>query len=290
LSRSVADDLSQLRAWSMHLRDCGERIVKHGQRVHIFNLYTGEVGNPACPRYNRTFPSYPWSGLRLVALLLIIAAVFGTMALVIIDKLRPTPVIVDVRTPDPERLLSYSFTVQKDPKRYPGSTPSLLSGEPIFKAGDQVRLNVSSSQAGYLYIINEGPAQSNGLPDFNVLFPSATTNGGSAEIKPYQPIQIPEQSQRPDQDWFFFDEQEGEEKIWLVWSERLVPELEAVKGRANPRDRGVINDKNQIESVAQYLARHSASKPEVKKDEITKQLTLKSKGEVLVGLMKLEHH
>jgi len=46
LSETVADELSHLIEWSRYLRDYGERIDKHGYRMHIFNLYTGEVGNP----------------------------------------------------------------------------------------------------------------------------------------------------------------------------------------------------------------------------------------------------
>jgi hypothetical protein len=69
-----------------------------------------------------------------------------------------------------------------------------------------------------------------------------------------------------------------------------VPELEAVKGLANPKDEGVIRDRNQIRSVAQYLAAQSATKPEIEKDEVNKQTKLKGKGEVLVWLVELEHH
>jgi TolB-like protein/class 3 adenylate cyclase len=49
LSRHVAEDLEQYGQWQPHLHDLGECEVKHGVRVHIFNLYTEEVGNPALP-------------------------------------------------------------------------------------------------------------------------------------------------------------------------------------------------------------------------------------------------
>ncbi|MGH9845807.1 MAG: protein kinase domain-containing protein [Blastocatellia bacterium] len=199
----------------------------------------------------------------------------------------------DVRPPAsviaPERRLIYSLTVMKDPKRYPNSQPFQLPGATIiFEAGYQVRMNVSSPQAGYLYVINEGPKQTNGRPDFNVLFPDTLANGGSAAIAANQTIRIPQPSGKPEQDWFTLDDkEEGVEKIWLVWSERSVPELEAVKRWANPKDGGAIGDPGQIESVARYLAAHSAPAPEVKEDE--EQTTLKSRGEVLVGLVKVQH-
>ncbi len=47
MSREVAGLLSQVGAWPIH--DLGECEVKHGQRVHLFNLYTDEVGNPRLP-------------------------------------------------------------------------------------------------------------------------------------------------------------------------------------------------------------------------------------------------
>jgi TolB-like protein/class 3 adenylate cyclase/Tfp pilus assembly protein PilF len=50
LSRHVADDLAQYRRWQPHLHDLGEVEVKHGDRLHIFNLYTDELGNPAVPK------------------------------------------------------------------------------------------------------------------------------------------------------------------------------------------------------------------------------------------------
>ena len=49
LSKRVAEDLEQHSKWRSHLQDFGECEVKHGVRVNVANLYTGEVGNPALP-------------------------------------------------------------------------------------------------------------------------------------------------------------------------------------------------------------------------------------------------
>jgi hypothetical protein len=48
-SKRVADDLSPYRQWSLCLHDLGECEVKHGVRLHLFNLYTHEFGNPDVP-------------------------------------------------------------------------------------------------------------------------------------------------------------------------------------------------------------------------------------------------
>ncbi len=50
VSKVVADVLAQLSTWGMVvLQDLGETEVKHGVRVHIFNLHTNDVGKPELP-------------------------------------------------------------------------------------------------------------------------------------------------------------------------------------------------------------------------------------------------
>jgi hypothetical protein len=217
--------------------------------------------------------------IALIALILAVAAIPAVM-------FWPSspPVSSTAPTTPPaaasERAIAYSVTVQKDPKLYPDKKPFQLPGEVVFSAGDRVRFTFTSQQSGFLYIINEGPAG-----DLNSLFPSETANNSSAEIKVAQQIQIPERG-----DGFIFDAEEGTEKLWLVWSANAVAELEAVKRWANPKDRGEIKDAMQITALRQFLAKHSASAPETIKDEDKKLTALKSQGEVLVKLIKLEHH
>ncbi len=49
LSKRVAEDLSQYTRWKPLLHDLEEVEVKHAVRVHLFNLYTDDVGNPVLP-------------------------------------------------------------------------------------------------------------------------------------------------------------------------------------------------------------------------------------------------
>ncbi len=49
LSQHVADDLKHYRQWQPLLHDLGECEVKHGVRIHVINLYDGELGNPELP-------------------------------------------------------------------------------------------------------------------------------------------------------------------------------------------------------------------------------------------------
>src|SRR6185503_4942379 len=50
LSKHVADDLVEYRHWQPYLHDLGECEVKHGLRLHLFNLYKDGIGNIARPQ------------------------------------------------------------------------------------------------------------------------------------------------------------------------------------------------------------------------------------------------
>jgi serine/threonine protein kinase len=184
-----------------------------------------------------------------------------------------------------ERVLNYAIIMQKDPQRYPGSKPFQLPGEVVFSPGDRVRLTFSSPQSGLLYVINESPALAGGASAFNILFPSPTSNNGSAQLAANQPVQIPERG-----DGFIFDAEEGTEKLWLVWSATAIDELEGLKRWANPQDKGEIKDANQATSLRQFLTRQATPAPEIQRDDESKQTTLKARADTFVKLIKLEHH
>jgi eukaryotic-like serine/threonine-protein kinase len=50
LSKPVADVLAQVTSWRPAVHDLGEAEVKHGVRVHIFNLCKDGAGNPQIPK------------------------------------------------------------------------------------------------------------------------------------------------------------------------------------------------------------------------------------------------
>jgi class 3 adenylate cyclase len=50
VSSAVAEVLRQLGSWTDSLHDLGEAEVKHGLRLHLFNLYDRDFGNPEVPR------------------------------------------------------------------------------------------------------------------------------------------------------------------------------------------------------------------------------------------------
>jgi TolB-like protein/class 3 adenylate cyclase/Flp pilus assembly protein TadD len=89
LSSHVADDLSQYRHWQPHLHDLGECEVKHGLRLHIFNLYKDNLGNPRVPEKlkrrkwkHKSAVVHPVSPPRWPKFLVAAALVVATLALI----------------------------------------------------------------------------------------------------------------------------------------------------------------------------------------------------------------
>jgi len=99
-----------------------------------------------------------------------------------------------------------------------------------------------------------------------------------------QQVEIPRQS------WFQFDAEQGTEKLWLIFSGKEVPELEAVKQFANPKDQGLIKDTGLQARVEEFLAGNSAAKPMVEKNDELKETSLKIAAPIMVHLIRLEHH
>jgi hypothetical protein len=66
-----------------------------------------------------------------------------------------------------------------------------------------------------------------------------------------------------------------------------VGELEAVKGAVNPKDKGVINDQNQLHAIRELLKKHSQAKSEINTNEINKQTDVKDSANLLVHPVEL---
>jgi inactive STAND/Adenylate and Guanylate cyclase catalytic domain len=57
VSRAVADVMHHVSGWAEYLHDLGEFKVKHGVTINIYNLYTGECGNPNPPERSHLQPA-----------------------------------------------------------------------------------------------------------------------------------------------------------------------------------------------------------------------------------------
>src|SRR5215470_2342609 len=49
VSKHAAEDLEQYDQWQPYLHDLGQCEGKHGERLHVVNLYNNEIGNSAFP-------------------------------------------------------------------------------------------------------------------------------------------------------------------------------------------------------------------------------------------------
>src|SRR5438128_2611825 len=90
LSKHVTEDLAEYRHWQPYLHDLGECEVKHGLRLHLFNLYKNGFGNPQTPgklkrrRWKQESDIVrPVSPSRRPRSLLVLALVVAALAMVI---------------------------------------------------------------------------------------------------------------------------------------------------------------------------------------------------------------
>jgi serine/threonine protein kinase len=288
--KAIAFKASNRYRSALEFSEAFDRALAESARPSTFQT------TPIPPESRRSRPprqsESPASRRLALAVVLIVAllavATVGTIAWRLLapakEKTVANPVLVPLAAP--ERVLSYALLAQKAPKRNSGSRPFIPRAAATFKAGDQVRMILAGPQDGYLYVINEGPERAAALPDLVVMFPNA---GRSARVAANQTIQIPTPSGKPEMDWFVFNEEAGVEKIWLVWSEKSVAEMEEIKSLANPKDKGLVSDPNRIKRVTEYLKALAETKVVVENDETRGQTRLKARGGVLAGVVRLTH-
>ena len=267
-----------------------ERTAAFPQTISNFGRKTTTNENPQAVRTSEPQVSETYKPSRrltmilvgsMAALIVVVSIVIQRQARVNRELLRGQAYSVP-RGATPERTISYWITVQKfrDGKAF--QSPFDISGEINFEADYQIRLSVRSPQTGYLYVLNEGPAVAGSGPEYVVVFPSPTANAGSEFVQANQRIQI------PDETWLKFDKEQGIEKLWLVFSEQPVAELQGIKGFANKRTRGLITDEEQNRTVNTFLSSNPSDRVSHEKGETLTTLTSTQK--VLVYPIKLEHH
>jgi hypothetical protein len=181
-------------------------------------------------------------------------------------------------SPAPERLISFSLTVQKMRDGKEIEEPFESTASQVLDSGWKFRLNLTSPQSGHLYLLNENLA-ANGAISFYLLFPFPTINNGSAQMIAGQRLQT---------GWYVMSAQKGTERLWLVWSAQPAGELEAVKGVVNPKEKGLIAHPGQLYAVREFLNKHGQSPLEVKTEESAKLTSVAGRGEIIVHLIELE--
>ena len=118
--------------------------------------------------------------------------------------------------------LRYSFLRNAGGDEYREVDP-----DTVFRSGDRIRVAAQSNDEGYLYIVMKGASGT-----WKVLFPSAEVADGSNRVAAGRQTLIP-----PPPDRFAFDEQAGEERLFIVLSRQPEPSLEKLiysLGSASP--------------------------------------------------------
>ena len=85
----------------------------------------------------------------------------------------------------------------------------------VFRSGDQVRLKVEANQRGYLYLIARGSSG-----NWKPLFPSREASDNVVEAR--RGYDVPSSTQA-----FTFDDQEGKEKLFLLFSRQPISDLDS---------------------------------------------------------------
>jgi hypothetical protein len=91
-----------------------------------------------------------------------------------------------------------------------------VAPDTVFRSGDRIRVAVEVNDPGYLYIAVKGASGT-----WRVLFPTADIDGGNNRVENGRQFIIPSAPGR-----FAFDQQPGEERIFIVLSRQPEPSLE----------------------------------------------------------------
>jgi hypothetical protein len=178
-----------------------------------------------------------------------------------------------------ERVIAYSIIVQKMRNGEAFDAPFEASGHESFESGWKFRFRLVSPQAGYLYLLNEGPAYG-GDVNYRIIFPISSVNHGSARVEANQQVLT---------GWYVFSERTGVEKLWVVWAALAAQPLEAIKDKVNPVDQGVVSDTTRRDSIREWLAMRAADKIARQSGEGARQTVVRGRGDVLASLIELTH-
>jgi hypothetical protein len=129
-----------------------------------------------------------------------------------------------------------------------GDQPVEVGSGTVFHAGDRIRLAVEANDGGYLYVVNQGSSGT-----WKLLFPSPEIKDGDNHIQKRVRYEIPSGYT------FTFDEQSGEEKLFIVLSRQPEPDLESLiyslgNPAGNPAAGNPTKDKPAVEKPKMLLA------------------------------------
>jgi len=135
--------------------------------------------------------------------------------------------------------VAYTIEAQKMRNGEPLGDAYPASSGDTFEGGWRFRLRVRSPEAGFVYLINEG-----------------TGDAGAKRLWVLYPPRDFADSAVPDKEvltgWYFFDQNPGTEKLWIVWSGRPVRSIDEPLGGSV---HGEVKDPAQAAQIRLLLDR-----------------------------------
>jgi len=118
----------------------------------------------------------------------------------------------------------------------------------VFRSGERIKIKLETTDMAYLYILAKG---SSGR--WRVLFPSAEIAGGAHRVRPDHSHTVPPRG------WFAFDDQAGEEKVFVMLSRNKVQDLDQAierlrKGSSQPAQTPAAPEKDVPVMLAMHMA------------------------------------
>jgi serine/threonine protein kinase len=184
-------------------------------------------------------------------------------------------------TPTVANKLSFMLELQefRDGKYQP---PIEILGEKlIFHNKDQIRFSILAKESGYLYLLNQSPKPlADDIPNYFLLFP---TNKENNYFEANQEVTIPKKSD----EGLEFSGSTGTEQIWIVWSKKQIPELDAVKPEANKEVVEAIKNAEQAKAIKQLLSKYHIDKLE--QNKAAKKMEAITSENSMTVVFELEH-
>jgi hypothetical protein len=106
--------------------------------------------------------------------------------------------------------LGLKYTVLK----LSGGTMTPVAPNSVFHANDKIQFSIETNGPGYLYIVNQGTSG-----HWNPMFPSPEIEGGSNHVEGFHSYTFPPRR-------LIFDEQTGDEKVFIIFSRDAKPDFE----------------------------------------------------------------
>jgi hypothetical protein len=126
---------------------------------------------------------------------------------------QPVPVVTSAAY-TPEKPLGLRYALVKVTE----GLESEVSPTATFHSGDMVRVKVEGNRDGYLYVIARGSSG-----NWKPLFPAPEINNGENRVAAHANYSLPSSTQA-----FTFDEQAGEEKMFIIYSAEPIHDMEGM--------------------------------------------------------------